>query len=229
MANATLHYCFWLLIGHHGASLLPGEGAYIPLVLLVLVVFICIAPTPQESILLSLWPNLRSAVQHLWAGSSHDQGDSLVETTVPLHTCSVSGVVSGEAVIPDADAANAARIAITADGSTVSYGAMQHAVKSSESSEMLTAPVSEAQESCLHDAGSSTLTNEAPTAADHFNLVCFWLGKPRKSTGCQRQVSPYSCIGVCLPQSTVQGSTVHSMCMSCPPLHFISLSLIFQT
>jgi len=200
VAHAALQYFFWLLVGHHGASLLPGEGAYIPLVLLGLLVFMCVAPTPQESILLSLWPSLRSALQHLWAGSNHDQDECLVETTVPQHTLSASGAVSGEAVIPDADAANAARIAITADGSTVSYGAMQHAVQFSDSSEMPRESASEAQESCLHDTESSTVTNEAPTAVDYFNLVCFWLGKPRKSTDCPRQVSSYmlGCIGVCL-------------------------------
>ena len=184
VANATLSYFFWLLVGHHGASLLPGEGAYIPLVLLALLVFICIAPTPQESILLSLWPHLRSAVQHVWADD--DQGDSPDETTEPQHTFSVSSAEPSEDVIPDADAAKAARIAITADGSTVSYGAMQHTVQFSDSSEIPRESASEAQESCLHDPGSSSLTNEALTAVDRFNLVCFWLGKPGKSTHCPR-------------------------------------------
>lgn len=196
VAHAALRYFFWLLVGHHGASLLPGEGAYIPLMLLGLLVFMCAAPTPQESILLSLW-----------AGPNHDQDECLVETTAPQHTFSASGAASGEAVIPDADAANAARIAITADGSTVSYGAMQHAGQFSDSSEMLRESASEAQESNLH---ASTVTDEALTAEDYFNLVCFWLGKPRKSTDCPRQVSPYmlGCNSVRLFYFTVQGSTV---------------------
>jgi len=195
VANAIIHHCFWLLVGHRGASLLPGEGAHIPFVLLVFVVFICIAPTPQESILLSLLPELRSAVQHMWAGSSHDKGVSLGETTEPLHSFSVSGAVSGEAVITDADAANAPRVRITADGSTVSHGAMQHAVLFSDSSEMPRAPAlgrNGAIDSRLHDAGipSSTDSNEASTAVEHPNLVCFWLGKPGKSTNCPTQASP---------------------------------------
>ncbi|KAL0054624.1 hypothetical protein WJX82_000039 [Trebouxia sp. C0006] len=177
VANATLSYGFWILVGHGGASLLPGEGTHGLLVLLALVALLCIVPTPQESILRSLWPNLRSEVQDFWDGSSDDQGNSLDETTELQHTFSGSGAaVSGEAVIPDADAANAARIAITADGSTVSYGAMHHAVHFSDSSEMPRESASEAQESCLHDPGSSSLTNEALTAVDRFNLVCFWLG-----------------------------------------------------
>ena len=69
--------------------------------------------------------------------------------------------MSGEDVISDADAANAARIAITADGSDVSYGAMQHAGRISDSSEMPRESACEAQESSLHDAGACTLTNEA--------------------------------------------------------------------
>ena len=97
VAHAALHYGFWFVVGHHGALLLPGEGAYIPLALLGLLVFMCIAPTPQDSILLSLWSHPRSAVQHVWA--DHDQRDSLVETSVPPHTLSASGAVSREAVI----------------------------------------------------------------------------------------------------------------------------------
>ncbi|KAL0055038.1 hypothetical protein WJX82_006171 [Trebouxia sp. C0006] len=171
VAHAALHYGFWFVVGHHGALLLPGEGAYIPLALLGLLVFICIAPTPQDSILLSLWSHPRSAVQHVWA--DHDQRDSLVETSVPPHTLSASGAVSREAVIPDADAAKAARIAITADGSTVFCGAMQHAGQFSDSSEMPRESAIEGQESSLH---APTVTNEALTAVDHLNLVRFWLG-----------------------------------------------------
>ncbi|DBA74275.1 TPA: hypothetical protein ACH3X1_011056 [Trebouxia sp. C0004] len=181
MANVMLHHCYWLVAGHRAASLLPGEGVYIPFVLLGTVVFICIAPTPQESILLSLLPKVRSAIQHMWAGSSHDKGVSLGKTTAPLHNFSVSGAVSGEGVIIDADAANSPRVCITADGSTVSLGPMQHAVLFSDSSDMPRAPASgrnEAHKSCLHDAGisSSTDSNDASTAVEHLKLVCFWLG-----------------------------------------------------
>jgi len=219
VANATLSYFFWLLVGHHGASLLPGEGAYIPLVLLALLVFICIAPTPQESILLSLWPHLRSAVQHVWADD--DQGDSPDETTEPQHTFSVSSAEPSEDVIPDADAAKAARIAITADGSTVSCGAMQHAGQFSDSSEMPRESAIEGQESSLH---APTVTNEALTAVDHLNLVRFWLGKLRKSTDCPRQAD-LTCwtVFVWACPTSLFKTALFEVC-ACPALPSTSLS-----
>ena len=219
VAHAALHYGFWFVVGHHGALLLPGEGAYIPLALLGLLVFICIAPTPQDSILLSLWSHPRSAVQHVWA--DHDQRDSLVETSVPPHTLSASGAVSREAVIPDADAAKAARIAITADGSTVSCGAMQHAGQFSDSSEMPRESAIEGQESSLH---APTVTNEALTAVDHLNLVRFWLGKLRKSTDCPRQAD-LTCwtVFVWACPTSLFKTALFEVC-ACPALPSTSLS-----
>ena len=213
--NTVFVYCVRLCLGHLGVLLLLGDGAIDVFALSALVGLLCMLVGSMRH---SLWSGVRSAVQTMCARSGYRRHcyniDNINRTTAhwqPLHSRSLSSAVSGEFLVTAADTASTPGICITADGSTAPHQALHHPAGFFDSSQMPKAPVlgsNEATGSSLHDAGyavmhgipSRTHSIASSTEADHPNLVCFWLGKHRKSTNCPREASPcmLGCIGVCL-------------------------------
>ncbi len=204
VVNTILFYCIRLCLRHRGALPLPGDKAFDVFALSAPVGLLCMAVTPQGSMRHSLWSGVRSAVQNMCARSGYRRHSYNIDSTTahrqPLHSRSLSTAVSGEFFVTDADTASIPGICITADGSTAPHQAFHHAAGFSDSSQMPKAPASgsnEATGSSLHDAGhavmhgtkSLTNSNATSTEAEHPNLVCFRLGKHRKSTNCPRQAS----------------------------------------
>jgi len=195
VVNTVLHYCIRLCLGHRGALPLSG-GAFALLALPAFVSLLCLGLTPLGPMQHSLWSAVRSAVQEMCARLGFRWHcydiDSTTAQRQPLHSRSLSNAVSGEIFVTDADTASTPGICITADGSTAPHQAFHHAAGFSDSSQMPKAPVSgsnEATGSSLHDAGhavmhgtsSLTHSNATSTEAEHPKLVCFGLGKHRRS------------------------------------------------
>ena len=239
VVSILLLYFFRICFGHRGALSFSGDKAIDGIAVSAVVGLLCLATMPQGSMRHRLWSGVWSGLQYVFAriGYRRHFYNSTTAQLQPLRSRSLSSAASGEVFATDAETASTPGICITADGSTASHQAAHHAAGFSASSQMPKAPVSgsnEATDASRPDDGTSLCIRSSTTSteADHPKFVCFWLGKPGKSTDCPRQASPcmlclYWCVS--LLSHCPRQHCSHSMCMSCPPFHFCILSLVFQT
>lgn len=239
VANTVLLHLIRLCLGHAGALPLPGDKACDLFALSALAGLLCIAVTPQGTMWYSLWSGVRSAVQDLCARFSVRRycNTSTAAHQQPLHSRSLFHAVSGEVFVTDAATASIPGICITADCSTVPHQAIQYAAAFSDSSQIPRAPLSgrnEATGSSLHDAGhavmhgTASLTHSASAEAEHPNLVCFWLGKPRQVDRLPKTRITLH-VGLVLVYVSPKSLFKAALFTVCPPLHFCILSMVFQT